>query len=790
MSGLGPVGQIHVTLGPLVSAWRASDQSWHSTLTVHADRVDGGVCSAWNFSLTAVTGANNGAMTVNTTGAAAEWVAPIVLHAGDYDLVQADVQCDDSATGVTEGGRSGNELIRTPDGIMSPPSNWLANGTAVVGEVASVVDYVSRLATTACLGAVAEKAFALGQDGSPTFPLLAKVFRETCVEALAAAAAGDLQLGHAGGDEADRADIFSVCAQVPAAQTNSGPCTQPPPFLSIAAAPSTCGGRTCLGVTRALADYRGALHHLGLSMWALRVSEQRWWGAQNSNDTPSEQLQSGVAKLYVARILSGLSAVQAAGVRLAHSLEATSSNTPTVRATSLTSARAELLTLLNEPALANARLGLLHGIRAGHVATLRAAIAWLVDKPVAAFTIRTLLEQRPAQTISTANSPPPDGVEVYELLQTASTTLSLTNAETQEFSSLTGSMPAVLCSAPGRSRNAVNVLQLVLRAVHSFPGPPVADPSGELVLDAARAYAASAAATDPPGCAAPPPPKPPFYAFGGYGQLAGELWYPQGIAVGANNVYVADGNNSRVEVYTLAGNYVQTIGRPAADRNNLTPGDFITTSYVAVDPATGDVFVTDWNAARVQVFAPDGTFLRTWGTPGGGPGQFSTPGGIAVSPDGKVYVVDVASRVEVFTEDGSFLAQWPANLNTPRGISVDRSGNVWISDFTAQQILEYTRSGKLLRTVQLPAPPRGGLFGPYGTALEPNGNLWVADRFGFRLEEITPKGVLLQTIDSYGPDSEPISPGAVACSTNGNLYVVNLASAGGDRVLVFGNRCH
>jgi DNA-binding beta-propeller fold protein YncE len=51
----------------------------------------------------------------------------------------------------------------------------------------------------------------------------------------------------------------------------------------------------------------------------------------------------------------------------------------------------------------------------------------------------------------------------------------------------------------------------------------------------------------------------------------------------------------------------------------------------------------------VSVFTADGAFLYTWGTKGSGNGQFNDPKGIAVDPQGYIYVADTANhRIQKF----------------------------------------------------------------------------------------------------------------------------------------------
>ena len=88
-----------------------------------------------------------------------------------------------------------------------------------------------------------------------------------------------------------------------------------------------------------------------------------------------------------------------------------------------------------------------------------------------------------------------------------------------------------------------------------------------------------------------------------------------------------------------------------------TPGKFSFPQNVATDEL-GNVYVTDLGNMRVQKFNNDGTFLNAWGSSGTGPGQFSSPSGIAVF-NGSAYVVDTQQhRVQQFDLDGSFISSW------------------------------------------------------------------------------------------------------------------------------------
>src|SRR5262249_26814979 len=80
---------------------------------------------------------------------------------------------------------------------------------------------------------------------------------------------------------------------------------------------------------------------------------------------------------------------------------------------------------------------------------------------------------------------------------------------------------------------------------------------------------------------------------------------------------------------------------------------------LALSPS-GELYVSDgYGNACVHKFSPDGRLLFSWGEPGGGPGQFNLPHGIAVDEQGTVYVADREnSRVQLFDATGICQGQW------------------------------------------------------------------------------------------------------------------------------------
>src|SRR5215470_12864491 len=141
---------------------------------------------------------------------------------------------------------------------------------------------------------------------------------------------------------------------------------------------------------------------------------------------------------------------------------------------------------------------------------------------------------------------------------------------------------------------------------------------------------------------------------------------------------------------------------------------------LAVGP-DGNLYVTDVSQ-RVTVISPAGKVLRRWGKPGSGPGEFNfisfdptTPddihGKIAVGPRGMVYVSDSGnSRVQVFTPQGRFVRLF-GSFGSGKGqflhasdLVVEKAGNVYVADEQALTVTKFSPAGQVIwRSVALPA---------------------------------------------------------------------------------------
>ena len=201
---------------------------------------------------------------------------------------------------------------------------------------------------------------------------------------------------------------------------------------------------------------------------------------------------------------------------------------------------------------------------------------------------------------------------------------------------------------------------------------------------------------------------------------------PRAIAAGLNNdFYIADSRNNRIIHISADGTLLNEWG-----------------TFAAIDYFSGPV-----SAADALKQAPIGTFSEPWG--------------VAVGPDGSVYVSDTWNhRVQKFTADGKPIKIWgqygqpvpeipesSSSLWGPRGIAVDSLGHVLVADTGNKRIVIFDSNGNYLSEFGTGGFDPGQFDEPVGVAVGPDGTVYITDTWNQRVQSFIPD----QTGTFYSP---------------------------------------
>ncbi len=310
---------------------------------------------------------------------------------------------------------------------------------------------------------------------------------------------------------------------------------------------------------------------------------------------------------------------------------------------------------------------------------------------------------------------------------------------------------------------------------------------------------------------------------------------PSGVAVdGGGNLFIADTNHYRVRKVTAAG-IITTVAGSGVEGNSgggsaATSAQLGQVMGVAVDGA-GNVYIADSESQRIWKVTTDGAITTVAGNGGyggyggyGGDGGRATrallfnPLGVAVDAQGNVFIADAdndrirkvnaAGIITTIAGDGDFNTYSgdggpavEAQLDYPRGVTVDGSGNLFLADTGNERVRMVTAAGVIGTVAGNTAP---WLRSPVAVAADGNGNVYVADDIGARVMKVSAGGavgVFAGTgVVGYAGDggaavnAELDSPSAVAVDAAGNVYiaeegnhVVRKVDAAGTITTVAGN---
>ena len=203
---------------------------------------------------------------------------------------------------------------------------------------------------------------------------------------------------------------------------------------------------------------------------------------------------------------------------------------------------------------------------------------------------------------------------------------------------------------------------------------------------------------------------------------------PHGIYITPNdNIWLVDRDFHIATEYTPAGKSLRTLGEKLAPSPSFQGLPFNMPSGLAIAP-DGSMFVSDgYGGHRVHKFSPEGELLLSWGKEGTGPGEFALLHNIWVDSRSRVIICDRENdRIQLFDDAGNFIEEWT---------DVVRPGDVWIKDDVIHVIESGTEGGvslwdldhNLITRWKSNDPEQGLILGGHGICVDSAGSIYVTE---------------------------------------------------------------
>src|SRR5262245_4603774 len=273
---------------------------------------------------------------------------------------------------------------------------------------------------------------------------------------------------------------------------------------------------------------------------------------------------------------------------------------------------------------------------------------------------------------------------------------------------------------------------------------------------------------------------------GSEGTGEGQFKYVQDFAFSkAGRLLVTDAAHAWVQVFDkTTGKFISRFGGKGDEDHHLDKPEGI-----AVDP-DGNVFIADYNTGFIKKYDSSYNWVLTFSEYGSEKGQNIKSEFMDIR-DGKLYMPEAGNhRVDVFDLNGKFLFDFggqgsePGKFNVPESAKFSSEGKVYVADLKNDRVQVFDKDGKFLKMWGKTGSAEGELKSPAGIALDKDDNVYVTEIGNDRVQVFDKEGNFLATWGKKGSGVGEFGNlhGIIVDKETGLIYVGDTAN---NRVQVF-----
>lgn len=268
--------------------------------------------------------------------------------------------------------------------------------------------------------------------------------------------------------------------------------------------------------------------------------------------------------------------------------------------------------------------------------------------------------------------------------------------------------------------------------------------------------------------------------FGSKGHGDGQFETPYAVTVDAeNSIYIADTGNNRIQKFDSKGNYLLQWGGWTDFLHVSDDGNVNNPTGISANP-DGSIWVADENNSRIQIFSKNGAYLGKMGTCGADAltdcpwcCQYLQPYDVFIDKNGDHFITDISnnriSKGPICERSVSSCADTFISVPNPRSVTRDDLGNFYIVKYYTHTIAKYNSSGQFLFEWGKENTVSGNEIYPEGIVFA-NNLVYVSDYINNSIYVFTADGNYVKNFWGHGVFNSPMG---IAIDSESNIYVTD-----------------